>query len=83
MGQSTRLLAEDSCYEALARDDQQRRERYRLFVSQGIPEQELRLIREVVQRGQLTEDGRFADQVGRIIGRRGGKRGPGGSVAEK
>lgn len=83
MAQRTGLLAKDPCYEALACDDQQRRERYRLFVSQGIPEQELRLIREAVQRGQLTGDGRFVDQVEQIIGRRVEKRGPGRPVAGK
>lgn len=83
MGQRVGLLAEDPCYEALACDDEQRWDRYRLFVSQGIPELELQLIREAVQRGQLTGDNRFVDQVEQIIGRRVEKRGPGRPAAGK
>jgi putative transposase len=70
-------LDSDPCYEALAQDDAQRRERYRRFVAQGIPEQELRLIRAAVQRGQLTGNHRFVDCVERILGRRVEMRGQG------
>jgi putative transposase len=79
MGQATDLvgLDQDPCYEALARDEARRRERYRQFVVQGIPERELKLIRDAVQRGQLTGDHRFVNQMERIIGRRVEARGQG------
>jgi putative transposase len=76
-------LNHDPCYEALARDETQRRDLYRQFVSQGISGLELKLIRDAVQRGQLTGDNRFVDQVARIIGRRVEARGQGRPVKAK
>src|SRR5690606_28681752 len=79
MGQADGLLDahEDPCYSALAADDAQRRERYRQFVAAGIPAQESKLIGDAVQRGQLTGNPRFVDQVERVVGRRIETRGQG------
>lgn len=70
-------LDEDPCYQALDKEAEQRRERYREFLSGAIPEGEWALIRAAVQRGQLTGKGRFVDQVEAILGRRIEHRPPG------
>jgi putative transposase len=44
--------------------------KYRDFVTDAIPHGEWDLIRESIQRGQLTGSQRFVDQVEAIIGRR-------------
>lgn len=51
--------------------------RYRRFMYEAIPEGEWELIREAVQRGQLTGNARFADEVERITGKRIEQRRPG------
>jgi putative transposase len=43
---------------------------YRAFVRSAIPEGEWRLIREALQRGQLTGSARFTDQVEAMVRRR-------------
>jgi len=70
-------LDKDPCYVALGENDTQRQERYRNFLHAAVPEGEWKLIREAVQRGQLTGRGAFVDQVEEIIGRRIEKRAPG------
>lgn len=67
----------DPCFEALGRTDATRRKRYADFVGCNIAEGEWDLIREAVQRGQLTGSARFVDRVEAIIGRRIEHRGPG------
>jgi putative transposase len=47
------------------------------LVAQGIPEQELSLLREALQRGQLTGNQRFVVEVEQIIGCRIERRRPG------
>ena len=64
-------------YRELADDDAERRVRYAQFVEQGVPEQELSLMREALQRGQLTGNQRFVDEVEQIIGCRVERRRPG------
>ena len=44
----------DLCYLGLGDTDSERGERYRQFVADGVPEQEKSLIRQALQRGQLT-----------------------------
>lgn len=70
-------LDEDPCYVALGENETQRQERYRHFLHAVIPEGEWMLIREAVQRGQLTGIGSFVDKVEEILGRRIEKRAPG------
>jgi putative transposase len=40
------------------------------FVREAVPEAETRVIREALQRGQLTGNARFVDEVEQILGRR-------------
>ena len=60
----------DPCYLNLARTENARRRRYSEFMNEAIPEGQWELIREAAQRGQLTGDARFVDQVEKILGRR-------------
>lgn len=69
-------LDDDPCYLALGTNEAQRRERYAEFLRAAIPGGEWNLIREAVQRGQLTGTGRFVDKVEEILGRRIEKRAP-------
>ncbi|WP_290648996.1 transposase [Aquisalimonas sp.] len=71
----------DPCYVELGANDAERRERYRSFVEQGVPEKELALLRDALQRGQLTGDRRFVDEVENILGRRIESRGRGRPAA--
>lgn len=63
-------LDSDPCYLALGIGATQRQERYREFLHAAIPESEWNLIRESVQRGQLTGSERFVDKVEEILGKR-------------
>jgi len=51
-------------------------------VRQAIPSDQLRLIRDALQRGQLTGTSRFVDEVERIVGVRVEQRGQGRPRAE-
>jgi len=83
MGEPSTLasLDLDPCYLELGDDDAQRRARYRRFLSlagdAGAAGEASVLIREAVQRGQLTGNERFNDEVSGIVGRRVPRRGPG------
>ncbi|MBK1723901.1 transposase [Thiocystis violacea] len=63
-------LDTDPCYDALGSNAEERALRYRTFVRSAIPEGEWTLIREALQRGQLTGGERFTDQVEAMINRR-------------
>jgi len=63
-------LDRDPCYLALAPTELERRHRYKQFMSDSIPNGEWSLIRQAMQRGQLTGNGRFVDEVEQILGRR-------------
>ncbi len=57
----------DPCYLALGEGDEVRRVRYKQFLQAAIPDGEWALIREAVQRGQLTGTERFTEEVATII----------------
>ena len=67
----------DPCYLALGANDPDRQRCYEQYLSCAIPRGEWKLIREAVQRGQLTGNDRFREQVAKIIGKRIEYRGPG------
>jgi len=79
----SRWIDNDPCYLSLGRTPQQRHERYGVFVKRAIPDGEWELIRESVQRGQLTGNNRFINEVERITGRRIEHRKPGNQPLEK
>jgi putative transposase len=67
-------------YLALATDSHSRIHRYKELVHSAIPDGELKLIRESVQRCQLTGGNRFVTEVKAMIERRIEHRGPGRPV---
>ena len=70
-------LDHDPCYLGLGKDNIERQQRYRQFLHTAIPSGQWELIREAVQRGQLTGSERFTDEVAAILGRRVERRGRG------
>ncbi len=79
-GEGNEWLDLDPMYLALGDDKTMRCQRYQKFLEGAIPQGEWELIRESVQRGQLTGNTRFAEAVEQIIGRRIERRGPGRPV---
>ncbi|MCG6575934.1 transposase [Pseudomonas sp. AF32] len=75
-------LDADPCFLALGDTSLERRLRYEEYVRQAIPPDQLRLIRDALQRGQLTGTSRFVDEVERIVGVRVEPRGQGRPRAE-
>ncbi len=63
-------LDTDPCYESLGDTLQVRASRYAEFVRSAIPPGEWEVIRSALQRGQLTGNERFVNEVAAIIGRR-------------
>jgi len=64
------LLDFDPLYLGLAATAQERREKYRSFVSGTIAEEETERIRRAVQRGQLTGNEQFVEEIEAQIGKR-------------
>jgi putative transposase len=77
IGKGSGWLDVDPSFLALGHDQIERRERYESFVRQSVPSDETRLIREALQRGQLTGNNRFIDEIERITGLRIEQRGQG------
>jgi putative transposase len=73
-------LDRDPGYLSLGGDEAERRRHYREFLLAAIPDGEWKLIREAVQRGQLTGTDRFTQEVAGILGRRIERRGRGRPV---
>lgn len=70
-------LDTDACFTALGSNTEKRRRRYKEYVAGSIPDGEWQLIREAVQRGQLTGDNGFIGDVEQLVGRRIERRGRG------
>lgn len=64
-------------YLALGSNKKERREMYAEYVLDTIPDYEIKLIREVLQRGQLTGGEGFCEEIARRTGIRFSSRGPG------
>jgi len=60
----------DPCYMTLGETPVARAERYATWVSSAIPSREWEEIRQAVQRGHLTGNGKFVERVATKIGRR-------------
>ncbi|MSU94653.1 transposase [Pseudomonas mandelii] len=63
-------LDEDLCFTELGNTHAERLARYTSFMEQTIPSTELQLIRGALQRGQLTGNPRFTDEIEKITGLR-------------
>lgn len=77
MGKADCWIDLDPVYLDLADNESDRRVRYARFVEASVPDRELSLMREALQRGQLTGNKRFVDEVERVIGCRIEHRRPG------
>jgi putative transposase len=73
----THWLDEHDCYTSLGETQDCRRKRYEAFICDTPPDNKCKLIRQSLQRGQLTGDSRFIDEVEKMIGRRIEHRAPG------
>jgi putative transposase len=67
----------DASYLALGNNKSQQQAAYAECVSGTVPECELKLIRESLQRGQLTGSDRFGEEILLRLGIRFSNRGPG------
>ena len=67
----------DPVYLRLGQTARERASRYRDFVRAAIAEGEWQLIRDAIQRGQLTGSERFVDEIAQKVGRRIERRGQG------
>ena len=70
-------LDSDPVYRSLGRTARQRARRYHDFVTAAIPHDEWRLIRDAIQRGQLTGSDRFIEAIAAKMGKRIERRGQG------
>jgi len=71
------------CYLALGSTQQDRWEHYKQLELSVIPDDECELMRRSLQRGQLTGNQTFIDEVEQMIGRRTKHRAPGNQPAKK
>ena len=70
-------LDEIPCFEAAGLAPEEKRARYVALIEQGIPTSEIQLIRNALQRGQLTGNSVFVDEIEKITGLRITNRGRG------
>lgn len=64
------MLDWNPAYLLLGRNETERRRRYTQFLQEAIPDGEWALIRDALQRGQLTGNTRFIDEIERVTGNR-------------
>lgn len=67
----------DQYYLGLGLSESERKEGYARFIRSAVPDSELVLIRGALQRGQLTGNRQFVEEVSQILGRRIDVRGQG------
>lgn len=70
-------LHPDPFYLSLGGTESARKEGYARFIRSAVPDSELDLIRGALQRGQLTGNQQFVEEVSQFLGRRLEVRGPG------
>jgi putative transposase len=76
-GKKDLVVDYDSAYLALGKNKRQRQSAYAEYVLGTVPDHELKLIREALQRGQLTGSNRFREKIFSRHGIRFSNRGPG------
>lgn len=76
-GTPSTCLDEDSIYLAMGATPSERWNTYRAFLARGIADDERQLIRDALNRGQLTGDESFASKVAGVVGRLVERRGRG------
>ena len=70
-------IDKDPCYLGLSKNKEEREQRYKHYINQGIPEKERQVITGALQRGQLTGTHRFVEEVEKSLGIRVENRGRG------
>ncbi|MGA9704458.1 transposase [Pseudomonas sp.] len=70
-------LDELPCFESAGLAPDEKRARYAVLIEQGVPTSEIQLIRNALQRGQLTGNSVFVDEIEKITGLRITNRGRG------
>ena len=70
LGEHDPLLSPHACYLAMSPNEDERRQRYRELVMQGVPAHELDSIRLYVQRQRALGSSRFQEQIARQLARR-------------
>ncbi len=78
----THWLDQDLCYLGLGDHEDQRRKRYAQFVIDGMSTSDHRLMREAIQRNQLTGSNRFIEEIESRTGKRIVRRGRGRPKSE-
>ena len=73
----------DECYLALGNNQTERSLRYQAYVKSVIPKGEWAFVQEAVERGQLTGNSRYIEEVEKITGRRIEHRRPGRPSSKK
>jgi len=63
-------IDKDPCYDSLGDTERERRKAYKEWMKDAIPEGEWKIIREALQRGQLTGNSRYIEQIEKRIGER-------------
>ena len=76
-GRKDPVVDYDSGYLALGRNRKERQDAYAKYVAATLPEGEIKLIREALQRGQLTGSDRFLKEISSWLGIRISNKGPG------
>jgi putative transposase len=77
IGEPDRVVDFDKIYKALGENAEARQVAYREYVSDTIPEEEIKLIRDSIQRNQVTGGDRFREQLQKKHKIRLSNRGPG------
>ena len=77
LGKKDPVVDCDESYLSSGHNRQERQAAYRQYVCDTIPEGEIKLIREALQRGQLTGDEKFRREVSQRLGIRISNKGPG------
>ncbi len=76
-GKNDPVVDYDESYLSLGKKKQDRQAAYAQYVCDTVPEGEIKLIRDALQRGQLTGSERFRREVSRRLGIRISNKGPG------
>lgn len=83
VGAKPEWLDSSPCFDSLASTEAEARSRHSDFVEGGIPDAEYELIRQAVQRNQLTGSGKLVDAIDASLWLRVEHRGPGRPRVEK
>lgn len=76
-GKSDPLVDQRPCYISLGENDPERQEAWKTYVYDTIADYELKLIRDALQRGQVTGGDKFQQEISKNLGIRLSNKGPG------